>query len=986
MRKQKKNWAVVASVVGMWAYTASAQIKLTEGAYNFNGGWKVFVGDAKGMELPAFDDRAWKQVTLPHGYNEDDAFRKDITELPTGISWYRKTFRVQPGELPSKKVFLEFQGVRHAGEVWVNGERLALSENGVMAFGVDASKVIREGDNVIAVRCDSAWNYKERATGSPYQWNDRNFYANYGGINKNVILHVKDRLHQTLPLYSSLGTTGVYIYGKDIDVASRSTTLVAESEVRNEHPEAKRAAYEVTVKDLEGKEVGKFVSEPVEIKAGETRTLTASGKLAGLNFWSWGYGYLYTVATDLKVDGKIVDRVETRTGFRKTEFSDGALKLNGRTLQLKGYAQRTTNEWPALGINVPPWLSDFSNGLMVESNGNLVRWMHVTPSKQDVESCDRVGLIQALPAGDSERDPDGRRWELRVELMRDAIIYNRNNPSVIFYEAGNKGISEEHMKEMMALKQKYDPNGGRAMGCREMMGSDTAEWGGEMLYINKSAGKPMWATEYMRDEALRKYADEYTPPFHKNGDGPLHKNASAFSYNRNQDSMAIETVTRWYDYWRERPGTGRRVSGGGVNIIFSDSNTHHRGAENYRRSGEVDAMRLPKEGFFAHKVMWNGWVEVEQSSAHIIGHWNYAPGTVKDVHVVSSAEKVELKLNGKSLGYGEQKSRFLFTFPQVTCTAGQVTALGFDAAGKEVCTAEVQTVGAPAAVRLTSRVSPTGFTADGSDVALIDVEVVDAQGRRCPTALNEIRFEVEGPAEWRGGIAQGPENYILSKMIPVELGINRVIVRSTSTPGTIKVKATSDGLAAAEVRLETKAKTDIGSQPGWDLKPSLIRGPTPTGDSVRISRKPLQVVFATAGSGKENPNVVFDDNEETGWTSEGTLSGAWIKLNLATPETISEITMRPNAWRSRSYPIRILVDDKEVFVGATPRSLGYVTLNLKPTVGKSVTIQLIGPGRDGNDFDMTEITGLKLSAGTTEGMSGKGVFGASEIEIYGPAK
>jgi hypothetical protein len=59
-------------------------------------------------------------------------------------------------------------------------------------------------------------------------------------------------------------------------------------------------------------------------------------------------------------------------------------------------------------------------------------------------------VVQAMPAGDSEKDVTGRRWEQRVELMRDAIIYNRNNPSVIFYEAGNAGISEEHMRETEA--------------------------------------------------------------------------------------------------------------------------------------------------------------------------------------------------------------------------------------------------------------------------------------------------------------------------------------------------------------------------------------------------------------------------------------------------------------------------------------------------------------------------------------------------------
>ncbi len=439
------------------------------------------------------------------------------------------------------------------------------------------------------------------------------------------------------------------------------------------------------------------------------------------------------------------------------------VKLNDRVIQLKGYAQRTTNEWPAIGQSVPAWVSDFSNRLMVESGANLVRWMHMTPWKQDVESCDRVGLMQAAPAGDAEKDVDGRRWEQRVELMRDAIIYLRNNPSVVFWESGNKGISEEHMRQMKALRDQYDPHGGRAAGSREMLDSKVAEYGGEMLYINKSARLPMWAMEYSRDEALRKYWDEHSPPFHKDGEGPLYNNQDASVYNRNQDSHAVENVVRWYDYWRERPGTGARSSSGGVNIVFSDSNTHHRGAENYRRSGEVDAVRLPKDGFFAHQVMWDGWVDVEEARTHIVGHWNYAPGTKKNVYVISSAERVELFVNGKSLGAGEQSSRFLFTFKQVEWQPGEVRAVGYDAGRRKISEASRRTAGPPAAIRLVPRTGPRGFKADGADLALVDVEVVDAAGNRCPTALNLIDFSLAGPAEWRGGIAQGPDNYILSQ-------------------------------------------------------------------------------------------------------------------------------------------------------------------------------------------------------------------------------
>ncbi|BBB67422.1 hypothetical protein UNDYM_3169 [Undibacterium sp. YM2] len=201
--------------------------------YDFNPGWKLFVGDAPGAASPAFDDASWKAVTLPRAWNEDEAFKKDIADLSTGIAWYRKRFSL-PASALAGKVFLEFEGVRQAAEIFVNGKSLALHENGVMAFGVDISEAVTEGENTIAVRTDNAWDYHEKATNQRYQWSNNNFNANYGGIPKNIRLHLSGRLYQTLPLYSNLGTTGTYIYAQDFDVAGKAATITAESQVRNE--------------------------------------------------------------------------------------------------------------------------------------------------------------------------------------------------------------------------------------------------------------------------------------------------------------------------------------------------------------------------------------------------------------------------------------------------------------------------------------------------------------------------------------------------------------------------------------------------------------------------------------------------------------------------------------------------------------------------------------------------------------------------------
>lgn len=960
--------------------------------YNFNPSWKMFVGDDSLASQVAFNDAAWKSVTLPRAFNEDEAFKVSIEKHSTGIIWYRKHFKIDANQ-KGKKVFLEFEGVRQAGEFFLNGKPIGLSENGAMAFGFDISNEVKFGEeNIIAARIDNAWNYHEKATRSGFQWNDKNFNANYGGITKNVYLHIADKLYQTLPLYSNLKSTGVYIYAKDFNIPQKSATVTAEAEIKNEYAETKTFQYSAYVEDaVTGKRITtNFKPINITLQANESQIVKTESFIKDLNFWSWGYGYLYNVYTTVSLNNKVIDVVKTTTGFRKTAFENGALTLNDRVLHLKGYAQRTSNEWPAIGASVPAWLSDYSNQLMVESNANLVRWMHISPWKQDVESCDRVGLIQAMPAGDSEKDVEGRRWEQRKEVMRDAIIYNRNNPSIIFYESGNNQISEQHMKEMKAIRNMYDAHGGRAIGSRNMLASKEAEYGGEMLYINKSASKPMWQMEYSRDEALRKYWDEFSPPYHKEGEGPTHNGQDASVYNRNQDTQAIENITRWFEYWKERPGTGKRVNGGGVNIVFSESNTHHRGAENFRRSGEVDALRIIKDGFYAHQIMWDGWVDVEKPRIHIIGHWNYKEGVTKNISVMSSADKVELFVNGKSLGFGEQSNRFLYTFKNVTWKAGIISAIGYDAKGKKLCETKHETAGEPFAVKL-SQINPAkSLSANGADLALIEVEVVDAKGNRCPTALNEIQFSLTGEAEWRGGMAQGPDNYILSKTLPVECGVNRFLIRSTLTAGNIVINANANGLKEGSISLKSipfDVKDGLALQlPSYGLVSNLSRGATPSSPAFTVTRKALTIVNATAGANQEKASASYDDNEASDWVNDGKLATAWIEYEIANTSSINEVTLKLNNFRTRTYPISISIDGKEAFKGNTTRNLGYFTASFKAIAGKKIKIALADQVEIQDD-NSKEVNGKKLDDGVSRKEADtKGSLAIIEAELYSPVK
>ena len=977
MRYLKNIIPAILAVVFTTAAAARQQL-------NFNAGWELHIGDIEAAPSGgAWEEALWQPVTLPYAFNGDEAFRKDITDLTDTVCWYRKKFRVESGELRDKKFFIEFEGVRQGADFYLNGHHLGFSENGVMACGFDLTPYVEEGDNLLAVRCDNSWTYRSRRHNSRYQWNDRNFNANYGGIPKNVRLHVTGKLYQTLPLYSDLGTTGTYVYATDFDIPGRKAVVHVESQVRNDDARPRTFFLTVVLKDRDGNKVAGFNGDGrITLQPGETVVAKAEQEVRGLHFWSWGYGYLYTVETCLRetLDEAGSDRVVIRTGFRKTRFGEGKIWLNDRVLMMHGYAQRTSNEWPGTGLSVPAWLSDYSNGLMVASGGNLVRWMHVTPWKQDVESCDRVGLIQAMPAGDSEKDVEGPRWTQRTELMRDAVIYNRNNPSILFYECGNESISREHMLEMKAIRDEYDPHGGRAIGSREMLDIDEAEYGGEMLYINKSHKHPMWAMEYCRDEGLRKYWDEWSYPCHKEGEGPLYRGNPAKEYNHNMDQFAVEMVRRWYDYWRERPGTATRVSSGGVKIVFSDTNTHHRGESNYRTSGVTDAMRIPKDAFFVHQVMWNGWVEPEEARTYIVGHWSLSPdpspvgegsSLKKPVYVVSTAEDVELFLNGRSLGKGKQQYRYLFTFENVPFEPGTLEAVGSDGSRYKL-----ETAGEPYQLKLTAIENPEGTRADGADMVLFQVEVVDRQGRRCPLDDRMVHFELSGEATWIGGIAtrnnqqlQRPDenrsaelldaaatknisdNYVGAMALPVECGVNRVLVRTTTNAGQVLLTATAEGVKPATIGVKSESVKNEKSLPQLTLPCQLTRGETPLTPSYKEQARGIEIASAKAGYDSDHTSRSFDDNELSEWKNDGRLSTAWITYRLKKKAAIDDICLKLTGWRLRSYPLEIYAGKKLIWSGETERSLGYIHLTPSKRVKTDeITIRLKGAGKDEDAF------------------------------------
>ena len=196
---------------------------------------------------------------------------------------------------------------------------------------------------------------------------------------------------------------------------------------------------------------------------------------------------------------------------------------------------------------------------------------------------------------------------------------------------------------------------------------------------------------------------------------------------------------------------------------------------------------------------------------------------MKTVYVVANTESVELFLNGKSLGVNAKpENGYVFAFPDIAFVPGSLKASGKNS-GKIVVTQELATAGEPVAIKMTMTAGPEGLFADGQDAAFIDVEVVDAKGRRCPTDDARVDFTIDGPGIWRGGYNSGKIDSTNNLYLNTECGINRVSLRSTLTPGRITVTASREGLKPAKVQIVSKPVTLVDGLS--TLTSQLLMGP-----------------------------------------------------------------------------------------------------------------------------------------------------------------
>lgn len=820
-------------------------------------------------------------------------------------------------------------------------------------------------DNLIAVATDNAADRGQSDTtkvtketkpgsepgaadGNGYQWNTKDFNEVQGGITGDVILYAKGKTYQTLPLYNNLKTKGNYIYATDFDIRGKSATITVEGEVRNEDAD-KDVTLEVNVvemvdpnKDSTDADADhtkqpylrySFKSDATSVKtakdtgadshfmttvpddayddnpaATSTETvdvtkIVASAKCEDMKFWSPDSPNLYDVYTVLKdSEGNVLDVQKTTTGFRKVEYdiNDGGLKINDQPVWLTGYAQRSTNEWAVIGV-ANDWLQDLDMQWIKESNSNFIRWMHVAPKPSQIRSGDKYGVVSACPAGDKEADVDGRAWDQRVEAMRDAMIYFRNSPSVIFWEAGNNAVTAAHQQEMTDLKNNLDPNGERFCGCRTISSTDqiqAADYVGTMLNRHASNAKasmaaikkyvPIMETEYAREEAPRRVWDDFSPPDYDYRNKWLGSGASKTDgydiHDLTSEDFSLVDARAYNEFYSDRVGgsTGNDYYSAAAMMVWSDSNMHNRntGTENCRTSGKVDPVRIKKDVFYTMQT-----IQSTTPKLHIVGHWNYPQlsddtynyplksynGTYweetgeygkrdpknKTVYVIGSAglSKVELYVNDKLKGTSTKPdSTFIYSFSGIDVTeSGTVKAVAYDARDEVVAEDYISTTGEATTLKITPVAGPDGLIADGSDIAYFDVAVVDKDGNTCPLAYDKINLSLNGEGVLLGGYNSGVGDKITTNNTDycyAECGTNRIFVRSTRNAGAITLSASLEGQAPVTATINSTDDLNMTGGLTTKMQRAFTQGEVPqvipqTVPALKVIGNTLQADFDT---------------------------------------------------------------------------------------------------------------------------------------------
>lgn len=749
----------------------------------FNDGWQFCLCDI-GTELSALPGRHWYDVELPH-----DWLINDTSKLyETGEGWYRRSLPCSAEQL-SGRVLLNFDGVYMNSTLFVNGKEVGSWTYGYSAFEHDITDFLHEGENELLLRVS-------------HQSPNTRWYSG-AGIFRDVMLKLRPAAY--------IGTNGVYIHSAPQPEGGWTTEV--ETDVVGEASDIRML---LEVFDPAGASMGGYGLE-AHFDGGHEK-FTASFNSTDPELWSVDDPMLYTLKISLYSGSELLDCVNETFGYRTAEFDpDRGFLLNGEPVKLHGVCMH--HDLGALGSALNEAALARQLRIMKEMGVNAIRTSHNMPARRLVQLCDEMGLLVDSEAFDMWEKPktefDNHRFftEHAERDVRSWIERDRNHPCIIMWSIGNEinDTIDPHgldiTKRLYEYVLKYDPKGNAAPTIgSNYMGDENAQKCSDVV---KLAGYNY--SEYLYDEHHKKYPDwviygsETASAVRSRGIYRFPAELPLLTGEDCQCSSLDNSVVGWgssaMKSWRldrDCPFCCGQFIWTGFDYIGEP--TPYNTKNSY--FGIVDTAGFPKDIYYFYQSVW---VSPEQKKVlHIVpSYWDFIPGQEIDVLIYSNARDVELFLNGKSIGSHVMEletSQDMRAHFKVPFEPGVLRVVGHFADGSE-CSEVLHTPSDPAAVVLTS--DKETLLADGRDIAFVEISTVDVNGIPVGNARNRIRVEVSGAGRLVGLDNGDSTDYDSYKGDNRRLFSGKLLamIESTLQPGEITVRAYSEGLENAELRL-----------------------------------------------------------------------------------------------------------------------------------------------------------------------------------------
>jgi beta-galactosidase len=767
-------------------------------------------GAALGAAAQAFDDTGWSEVDLPHDWASHSPISKyaNIAQgyRERGFGWYRRHFQVDPADR-GKHFELQFDGVSTHCTVWVNGTVVHRNWCGYTSFSADITPLLKYGDefNSVAVRVDA-----EAQEGWWYEG---------AGIYRHTWLVKRSPVH--------IVTDGVFT--QPLRAPDGKWSIPAEVTIANSGGKHAKPKVEVTLLDPEGKPVG-TASQSCEVAAlgGATAKLTLAVKNPRL--WSVDSPTMYSVKTVLKDGDSVLDETVTPAGFRTLRFDAATgFYLNDKPLKIQGVCVH--QEHAGVGVAMPDSMWEFRVRKLKEMGVNAIRCSHHPPAAEFLQVCDRLGMLVMDEARNFKTSPEYIR-QLEWMVRRD-----RNHPSVFMWSVFNEEpfqgteVGYEMTRRLVAAVKRLDTT--RPVTA--------AMSGGYLTPLNVSHAVDVMGFNYHQKEydAFHKLypnlpilRSEDTSGFITRGE-----------YESNMEKQTADSrdtyAARWgathRDGWKkiaERPF----IAGGFVwtGFDYAGEPTPFEWPSASSSSGIYDLCGFPKSAFFIHQAHWRK----DKDVLEVIPHWNWPGREGQSIRVMalSNADTVELFLNGKSLGEKPVDPIDMVEW-DVTYEPGVLLAVG-KKHGCEVSRKLVETTGDADSLELVP--DRNTISGDGRDAMPVTVRAVDAKGREVPTAMNPVKFSLQGGADIIGLGNGDPRCHEPQKGNQRSLfnGLAQVILQTREgASGSLTLRAESAGLAPAELKIPIRAAPSPPSFPtaryeqrierGWKASPGFASKPDP---------------------------------------------------------------------------------------------------------------------------------------------------------------